>query len=398
MNKPNLLPKNIIELKNPLSGVEFSFNKHDLDRDSFMLKGNLAKEGYDRYWHHFTGYDDETGEAKTFFIEFVAVNPELGGSEPVFGLLESNRQQGRKPSYLMIKAGCWGEGAKQVHRFFGWKMVDVKEEAPFQISAENCFLSETRTLGRVSVSEGDAKAHPEYMSDAGEMVWDLKIDKKIAFNVGYGSGKIIRDIDALKMQKHSEGIKTWYSGKVYWNGRKYSVGPDRCYGYSDKVWGSEIYSPYINLSSDNLVSNRTGKELTDSVFAIQSGQAKDNDDRLIGAFYYEGTPYEFNFSKFWTMTRTKFAVKDGSDKFQFKVIMETPVSKLAVQVNCRKKEMLSLKYESPKGGIKLENIWSGGTASGTAKLYKKKISVKNKWEWELVDDIRISNAEIVYGK
>ena len=31
-------------------------NKSDLKRDYFMLKGPLAKKGYDWWWHSFTGY------------------------------------------------------------------------------------------------------------------------------------------------------------------------------------------------------------------------------------------------------------------------------------------------------------------------------------------------------
>ena len=61
-----------------------------------------------------------------FFIEFFTCNPKLGGDEPVFGQLESNKSQGIKPSYLMVKVGTWGEDAKQLHRFFGWDDVDLK--------------------------------------------------------------------------------------------------------------------------------------------------------------------------------------------------------------------------------------------------------------------------------
>ena len=89
--------------------VEHNFNHSDIERDSFMLKGPLASEGYDWWWHSFTGHNKETGEEKAFFIEFFTVNPELGGEEPVFGQLPANKKNGVKPSYVMIKAGCWGE-------------------------------------------------------------------------------------------------------------------------------------------------------------------------------------------------------------------------------------------------------------------------------------------------
>ncbi len=98
------------------------FNKHDIARDACQLFGARASRGYDWWWHSFTGYDAETGDAKPFFIEFFLCNPALGGDEPVFGQLPGKPQ---KPSYLMVKAGAWGEDAAQLHRFFGWKIIKV---------------------------------------------------------------------------------------------------------------------------------------------------------------------------------------------------------------------------------------------------------------------------------
>ena len=84
-------------------------NKYDLKRNEPMLTGKFKKQGYDWWWHNFTGIDEETGEEKTFFIEYFTVNPALGGAEPVLGQLEENKKNGKKPSYLMVKAGWWGK-------------------------------------------------------------------------------------------------------------------------------------------------------------------------------------------------------------------------------------------------------------------------------------------------
>ena len=40
--------------------------------------------------------------------------------EPVFGQIPGKPQ---KPSYLMVKAGAWGEDAAQLHRFWGWNRI-----------------------------------------------------------------------------------------------------------------------------------------------------------------------------------------------------------------------------------------------------------------------------------
>ena len=107
------------------------FNVHDISRDACMLHGPLRHLGYDWWWHSFTGKDEQTGEEKPFFIEFFVCNPALGGDEPIFGQLPENISGGKKPSYLMVKAGAWGEDHAQLHRFFAWndvKMHDLKRK------------------------------------------------------------------------------------------------------------------------------------------------------------------------------------------------------------------------------------------------------------------------------
>ena len=41
-------------------------NKSDITRDFCMLKGPLAKKGYDWWWHNFTAENEKTGEKKHF--------------------------------------------------------------------------------------------------------------------------------------------------------------------------------------------------------------------------------------------------------------------------------------------------------------------------------------------
>lgn len=381
---------------------ELNFNHPDVFRDAFMLKGLLAREGYDWWWHSLTARNANTGEEKAFYIEFFTINPALGGDEPVFGQIDMERSSGRKPSYLMVNVGTWGEDAAQLHRFFGWNHVNVKEEVPFLISAEECFCSENRTLGKVDVTEEDVEMHPEWLSDAGSMMWDLTIDKQVAFNVGYGAGKALREMDLFQMFWHVQGMKTAYSGTIYWNGEKYLVTPENCYGYADKNWGSDFTSPWVWLSSNNLTSMISGKKLENSAFDIGGGRPKvgpkELPRKLLSAFWYEGTPYEFNFSKFWTLTKTKFKCKETRTKVVWRVQQETPIAKVQVEVVCEKKDMLKIRYESPDGKFRHKNLWNGGNGTGKIKLYKKRISMKNKWEWELVDMIEAKNVGCEYGE
>ena len=175
------------------------FNHHDITRNGFMLHGPLGHRGYDWWWHSFTAQDVQTGEDKAFFIEFFICNPALAEDEPVLGQLPANRAAGKRPSYLMVKAGCWGEDHMQLHRFFSLKDVRLHPEAPFEVEAGDCFASETALRGSVHVTQAECLAHPEWMCDAGSMSWELTVDKQIAFNVGYGAGKPFREAEAFAM-------------------------------------------------------------------------------------------------------------------------------------------------------------------------------------------------------
>ncbi|MBQ6602460.1 MAG: hypothetical protein IJH99_03565 [Eubacterium sp.] len=351
------------------------FNVHDISRDACMLHGSLGRQGYDWWWHSFTAQDAETGEDKPFFIEFFLCNPALAEDEPVFGQLPENIAAGKKPSYLMVKAGCWGEDHCQLHRFFSWKEVQLHADAHFRIHAGDCIATEKLLCGSIDISREEAAAHPEWMCDAGRMKWKLKVDKQIAFNVGYGASSPLRKAEAFAMYWHAEGMKTAFSGEITYNGRKYTVTPEKCYGYADKNWGRDFTSPWVWLSSSCLTSKITGKKLTDSVFDIGGGRPKiyfvPLDRRLLGAFYYEGQEYDFNFSHFWLKVKTDFSFEEKEDEVVWKVRQENIYAVMNCQFRCRKKDMLFVNYEAPDGSKRHNRLWNGGNGKGIISLYDK---------------------------
>ena len=369
------------------------FNKHDITRNEFMLVGGQAKRGYDWWWHSFTATNEVTGERKPFYVEFFTCNPKFGGDKPVFGQLPENKQNGIRPSYLMVNVGAWGDKAVQLHRFFGWKEVTLNKKAPFSVTAGDCYLTETETRGTVRVTEAEAKEHPEYMCDAGEISWDLKIDKKVAFNVGYGAGKLFRSLQAFEMFWHAEGMKTDFSGYVVFSGERYIVTPETCYGYADKNWGKDFTSPWVWLSSNNLTSKKSGNKLVNSVFDIGGGRPKIGfialKRKLLSAFWYEGKAYEFNFSKFWTFTRTRFDCKETDTQIIWHVEQKTWKNKMVTDITCEKKDMLLINYEAPNGTKLHERLWNGGNGKGTVKLYRS---------GKLIDEIYCENVGCEYGE
>ena len=368
------------------------FNTHDISRDACQLFGVQAHKGYDWWWHSFTAHDPQSGEAKPFFIEFFLCNPALGGDEPVFGQLPGNREAGIHPSYLMVKAGSWGEDAAQLHRFFGWKRIDVDWGVPFSINADDCFLTETHTHGHVRVE--NSAAHPEWMCSDGEMSWDLKIRKITAFNVGFGADKVFRTAEAFEMFWHAEGMKTEFEGEVVWNGHRYIVRPEDCYGYADKNWGKDFTSPWVWLSSCNLTSEISGKRLNDSVFDIGGGRPKVGPvalpRKLLSAFWYEGKPYECNFSKAWTLVHTDFDCRETDTQIIWHVEQRSTSGRMVTDISCEKKDMLLVNYEAPDGSKRHKRLWNGGNGVGTVQLFGH--------DGTLVDRIHAENVGCEYGE
>jgi len=369
------------------------FNKKDRERNAYQLFGKQADRGYDWWWHSFTAVNEKTGEEKAFFMEFFLCNPKSGDAEPVFGQLPENKEKGVKPSYLMVKGGCWGEDATQLHRFFGLKEVKIDKGTPFRIKAGDCYLSENRMCGRISISKEENEKHPEWMCDSGVIEVNLKISKKIAYNVGYGAGKLFRKLQLFEMFWHAEGMKSAYSGYVIFNGNKYIVNPENCYGYADKNWGKDFTSPWVWLSSNDLYSRRYKKKLQNSVFDIGGGRPKVGpvalQRKLLSAFYYEGCEFEFNFSKFWTGTRTLFDCYETEDKIVWHVEQRTFKDKMVTDVTCLKKDMLLVNYEAPNGEKKHNRLWNGGNGKGTVKLYHK---------GKLIDVIESAHIGCEYGE
>ena len=373
-------------------------NKSDITRDAYMLKGPLAKKGYDWWWHSFTAHHAKTGEAKSFYIEYFLCNPAHAQAEPVLVWNDpAGRSAGRRPSYCMVNVGFWGNPKGQLHRFFPWSQVHVSDGVPFHLAAGDCTCSETHMSGRVAVSEVDAKAHPEWMSNAGTMEWDLRIDKQVAYNVGYGASSFFRRLNAFEMFWHAEGMKTAFEGWLRLNGKEYIVRPEDCYGYADKNWGGDFTSPWVWLSSNDLISKATGKHLHNSVFEIGGGNPKvfgiALGRKLLGQFYYEGQDYEFNFSKLWTGSRTHFDCRETDTHIIWHVVQTTFRAKMIVDITCRKADMLLINYESPDGYKRHTRLWNGGTGQGNVKLYQRRHG-----RWRLIDQVYANHVGCEYGE
>lgn len=346
-------------------------NKHDIKRNLPMLTGRLGRCGYDRWCHSFTGIHKETKKKRIFFVEYCVVNPELGGKDPIMG-----DKPFQRPSYLMVKAGSWGKDSFQADRYYGIEEMEVAGTF-LKITAGECFLSENNIWGRI---QGEHS-----------MMWSLRMNKEVAFNIGYSTSKPIREINPFDMYWHAEGMRTNYEGMVTLDGETYEVSPETGCGYADKKWGRDYTCPWFWLYGSQMKSQKTGEILKNSAFAIGGGNPVvlgiPLHSKPFADVYYEGESREINYSAPWTFARMRYSVgtRDGKVLWHMKgVNMSTAIE---VKIVCGEDEMLEADYQTPAGERNRHIMINGGTGKGEILLYRRKGRA-----YTLIDKIYVKDA------
>lgn len=374
-------------------------NLSDLARNSCMLRGSLAKKGYMRWWHSFSGIQPESGETRSFFIEFFIINPGLGGDAPVLGQHPYNRKHGRKPSYVMVKAGAFpdgqGDGGRQLHAFYpvsalqatGSPLVmQLKGDPERPCQSGDCFYSEDKLTGFVEVTPGEARRR-SYMSDSGFMEWDLEVRKSVTCHTGKRSSKFFRALKTQDSYWHGEGIRSFFQGRVSLDGIPYDVLPETSYGYADKHWGRSFNRPWFQFACGKLASQRTGQELRHSALAVNAFCPRflgiPLGKRLMLQLTYRGEDFEF--------TRCKWETKETGKRYVWHILAQDKSTVVKISGSCTKAEMMRLQYENPEGR-KFRIPPLGGCAGiGNLQLFRKGSGGR---EW--MDTLTLENALCIY--
>lgn len=371
-------------------------NQSDTNRNSYMLQGALSKRGYMRWWHSFRGNDPLTRIMRTFFIEYFIINPAAGSSRPILGQHPYNRRKGIKPSYVMIKAGVFpseGLPGKQLHVFYPLSSLKTARN-PFYMKAEDCVLSENRISGCIEISEQEA-SQPFLMTDEGSMEWDLEVYKSISCHTGPIAGPLANALNLLDSFWHGEGIRTSYNGTVTLDGISYEVSSQDSCGYADKHWGRSFNRPWMQLSACRLRSERTGRLLKYSALAVDGCCPKflcfPLRPRLMLQLTYTGEDFCFSFARPGSRSRIRWRKKETGKRYIWHIKAQNKKAILKLSLNCLKKDMLPLHYESPQGNRRKTPLYGGGSGMGALELYR---IVPEGLQW--IDTLHIEDAFCAY--
>lgn len=342
-------------------------NLSDKSRNAYMLKGSLAKKGYMRWWHSFRGCIPGTDRTRTFFVEYFLLNPGIINNKIVL--------DGKTASYCMIKAGAFPEGDEegiQMNAYYPISSLRVSRE-PFYVQMGDSSFSENHIMGSVWISEKKA-LDPTWITDSGSMEWNLDICKNIACHTGLLSGPLFTFLNAIDSFWHGEGIKTQYQGTVTLNGEIYEVYPEACYGYADKHWGRKYHQPWLQLSANTLISQRTGKELKYSAFAVDGCYTRffgmRLNPKLILQLTYTGEDFEFSFARPLSLCRMKWHKKSTNKRTIWQIKSVNRKAMIKCSVSCPRDSLFSIDYKSPDITQKDTSLLASGQSTGIIELYR----------------------------
>lgn len=372
--------------------------------DQYVLRGKLRQQGFERWRYVFSAFSKITGQERTFFIELYMVNPGVSPKAAVLSqksrlaLSESDLQYALSgnataahandeievlPSYVLVKAGAFGTGGKQMNKFLASaQFAYVKNSDAFK--AGDCLFGAHALSGTVRVTAQDLRVRPELLCNDGAMSWDLKFERAIE------SVPLYRRKNTLWLPL---GIKSLFSGSVLLDGQEYVVLPKSSNGYIDKSWGMTPNSPYFHISSAKMTSIISGKPMLNSCISVEG----EFGGKLCAALFFEGVKYTVENRKIFRKNAIIHDCSQISDsvegeKVHWSVSIHKGKFVIDLDVFCRGRDMFIRDYEMPHGKRCLLKIL-GGVGNGEIRVYKR--TGKN---LELLEHANVYDAICEFGQ
>ncbi len=364
-------------------------NRSDQSRNAYMLCGSLAKKGYLRWWHSFSGISAVTGIRRFFFVEYLILNPVPG---------KQKKDRSAIPSYVKVSAGIFPDADSPGLQLASYHPITAAKYAkkPLYFQVGDNVLRENRIVGRIK----EAPA-PKNLSEPDPeeqiMEWDLEIHKTIACHTGFLASPFLSALNALDSFWHGEGIKTHYRGNVVVNGETFEISPDDCSGYADKHWGRSYNKPWLQLASCNLISERTGKPLKHSALAIDGCCPRflffRFKPKMLLQLTYTGEDFCYSFARILQRPRLKWGTKETKDAVTWHVKAGNRSSLVTLTLQSPKQKMMALSYDEPDPALSSPRLKAGCEGYGSLDLYRITPSGK---VW--LDTLTIQNALCEFEK
>lgn len=372
--------------------------------DQYILRGKLRQEGFERWRYVFTAMSKLNGRERKFFIELYIVNPAISPKVAVISqksrlaiseadlqyalagtesASHANDEIDVKPSYVLVKAGIYGEDGKQMNKFYASSQFSyVKNTENFKVG--DCLFSSKGLSGSILVTAQDLRVKPELLCNVGSMDWDLKFERAIENSPLY---------DRKNYLWIPIGLKTLFSGSIHVDNQEFVVLPKASNGYIDKSWGERLNSPYFHISSSNLTSIISGRQMMNSCFALEG----EFNGKLCSVVDLEGEKYCVENRKIFKKDVIIHDCSQLSDNLEgervhWSVSIHKGKYVVDIDIYCRGKEMFVRDYEMPQGKRCLLKVL-GGTGKGEIRVYKK--VRKN---LELLEHANINDAICEFGQ
>ncbi len=382
-----------------------SVAKSNHNYDQYMLRGKLRKNGFEHWRYVFCGVNKITNLEKVFYVEMFMVNPDVSPATPVvshksrskidagdlqYALtgnksnIEDKVNQKVQPSYVLIKAGVFGQSGKQINKVIPCSEIKYLKTGNC-IKAGDCIFGEDTISGSLLVTEKDLLLRSEIPADSGSMDWNLHYERNIS-------------VSQIKNKNVGSwvpgGIRTIFLGSVHLDGIEYEVVPANPSGYSDKSWGTKFNDPKVHLSCSNIVSTISGRTLEKTCFAIEN----DSENNLSGSIFIEGKEFVVKKGMF---TRKNAQIHDcvqmpmdaDGEKLHWTVSLHIRQYIVDIDVYCKTNEMFIKEWESPDGANNLMKVLCGGSGKGEIKIFKK-----IRRNLEVIEDGKLSNVICEYGQ
>jgi tocopherol cyclase len=379
--------------------------KNDSSR-RIRLNNALKKNG--AVWRRFifNGLEADTGRERMFFVELEMVNPFLSPDEPVLGFKERTKISeedfqyvlaGTKavhellaesfvnPSYIAVRAGIFGQNAKQLCSYYPVKQTKGGFRSG-NVEAGKCIFTDDHIRGEISCSSSELYRHPEYFCDSGVISWDLQYEILYSFPAEYTKKTDIWI---------PVGARTAFAGTLTFDGHEYHILSKTSGGYIDLHAGRTFSLPWIHMSSSTLTSLISGRTLFNSCFAVHGLY----ENQLAVAVTLEENSIVIKAGRsrrkvnpVWECTQ--MPADEEGEKLHWSVSADTKKWVIDIDIMCLTKELFVRNIELPEGGRKMMKQLAGGTGTGEIRLYHH-VGKKN---LELIEDAHIANALCEFGQ